>query len=149
MARENRTERLSCAAWPVLLHSARTAVVAVVPLLVARLFWLPEAYWAPTTTLVITQSSLGAALAVSGQPFVGTALGAVVEAIAASYFGLRLLVFGFSVFFLGLLCALVRSERRAFRFGGETLAVVLLVPLGAANRACVASRVFIGLPKCR
>jgi hypothetical protein len=53
MARENKTEGLSCAAWRVLLHSARTAVVAVVSLLVARLFRLPEAYWTPVTTLVI------------------------------------------------------------------------------------------------
>jgi uncharacterized membrane protein YccC len=41
---------------------------------------------------------------------------------------LRLLIFGFSVFFLGLLCAVVRSDRSAFRFGGVTLALVLLVP---------------------
>jgi uncharacterized membrane protein YgaE (UPF0421/DUF939 family) len=57
--------------------------------LVARLFGLPEAYWAPITTLVIKQSSLGAALEVSWQRFVGTALGAVLGAIAASYFGSR------------------------------------------------------------
>jgi hypothetical protein len=50
-------------------------------------FKLPEAYWAPITTLVITQSSLGATLTVSWQRFVGTALGALealVSAIAAS-----------------------------------------------------------------
>jgi hypothetical protein len=42
----------------VLVHSARTAIAAVASLLVAGLFRLPEAYWAPITTLVITQSSL-------------------------------------------------------------------------------------------
>ncbi len=56
---------------------------------------------APITTLVITQSSLGAALAVSWQRFVGTALGAVVGAIAASYFEPHALVFACSVLFLG------------------------------------------------
>src|ERR1700747_444562 len=70
--------------WPVLVHSARTAVAAVASVLVARLFRLPEAYWAPITTLVIKQSSLGAALEVSWQRFVGTALGAVLGAIAAA-----------------------------------------------------------------
>jgi uncharacterized membrane protein YgaE (UPF0421/DUF939 family) len=128
MARESRTAGLNCAAWTVLLHSARTAVVTVASLLVALLFRLPATYWAPITTLVITQSSLGTALAVSWQRFVGTALGAVVGAIAASYFGSRLVVFGLGVFFLGLLCALVRSDRSAYRFGGVTLAIVLLLP---------------------
>jgi uncharacterized membrane protein YccC len=114
--------------WPVLVHSARTAVAAVVSVLAARLFRLPETYWAAITTLVITQSSLGAALAVSWQRFVGTALGAVVGAIVASQFGPHVLVFSASVFILGLLSALARSDQSAYRFGGITLAIVLLVP---------------------
>ena len=113
---------------PVLLHSSRTAVSALVSVLVARLFRLPEAYWAPITTLVITQSSLGAALTVSWQRFMGTALGAVVGAIAASYFEPRVLVFACSVFFLGLVCSLFRSDQASYRFGGITLAIVMLVP---------------------
>jgi uncharacterized membrane protein YgaE (UPF0421/DUF939 family) len=113
---------------PVLAHSVRTAVAAVVSLLVARLFKLPEAYWAPITTLVITQSSLGAALTVSWQRFVGTALGAVVGAIVASRFGPSVLVFGVAVFILGLLSSVARSDRSAYRFSGVTLAIVLLVP---------------------
>jgi uncharacterized membrane protein YccC len=116
------------AARPVVVHSGRTAVAAVASLLAARIFRLPEAYWAPITTLVITQSSLGAALAVSWQRFVGTLLGAIVGAIVANYFGPRALVFGACVFLLGLLCAAVRSERSAYRFGGVTLAIVLLIP---------------------
>jgi uncharacterized membrane protein YgaE (UPF0421/DUF939 family) len=83
---------------------------------------------APITILVITQSSLGAALAVSGQRFIGTMLGAVVGAIVASHFGPHVLVFGTCVFILGLLCAVTRSDLTAYRFGGVTLAIVLLVP---------------------
>jgi uncharacterized membrane protein YgaE (UPF0421/DUF939 family) len=100
----------------------------VASVLVAWLFRLPEAYWAAMTTLVVTQSSLGATLAVSGQRFIGTALGAVVGAIAASYFGPHLLVFGTSVFILGPLCTLAHVDRNGYRFGGITLAIVLLVP---------------------
>lgn len=114
--------------WTILVHSARTAVAAVASVLVARLFRLPEAYWAPITTIVITQSSLGAALKVSWQRFVGTGLGAALGAIVASHFEPRVLVFGVSVFFLGLLCPLVLADRSAYRFGGITLAVVLLIP---------------------
>ncbi len=109
-------------------HSVRTAVAAVVSVLIACLFRLPEAYWAAITTLVITQSSLGAALKVSWQRFLGTGLGAVVGAIVASHFGPHVLVFGGCVFILGLLCAVARSDRSAYRFGGVTLAIVLLVP---------------------
>ena len=83
---------------PVVVHSVRTAVTAVASLLTARLFRLPEAYWAAMTTLVITQSSLGAALLVSWQRFFGTVLGATVGAIAAHYFGANLLVFAAGVF---------------------------------------------------
>src|SRR5262249_62073457 len=113
---------------PVVAHSARTAVAAVTSLLVARLFRLPEAYWAPITTLVITQSSLGATLSVSWQRFVGTALGAVVGAIVASQFGPNVPTFGAAVFILGLLSTAIRSDRSAYRFGGVTLVVVQLVP---------------------
>jgi hypothetical protein len=57
--------------WAIVLHSLRTAVAAVVSVAVARLARLPEAYWAPVTTLVIAQSSLGAALAVFPPAFRG------------------------------------------------------------------------------
>jgi len=123
-----RWDKVEQASWPVVAHSARTAIAAAASLLVARLFRLPEGYWAPITTLVITQSSLGAALIVSWQRLVGTALGAVFGAIVASYFGPHVIVFGSGVFILGLLCAVVRSDRSAYRFGGITLAIVLLVP---------------------
>ena len=114
--------------WAVAAHSVRTALVAVASLLAARLFRLPESYWAPITTLVITQSSLGAALAVSWQRFVGTALGALVGGIAATYFGSSMIMFGICVFVLGLLCAVAPSDRSAYRLGGVTLTIVLLIP---------------------
>jgi uncharacterized membrane protein YccC len=114
--------------WPVLVHSTRTAVATVASLLVARFFTLPETYWAPITTIVITQSSLGAAFEVSTQRFFGTAVGAAVGAIVATYLGHTLLVFGISVFLLGLLCAAAHLERSAYRFGGIALAIVVLLP---------------------
>ena len=115
------------AKWPVLAHCARTAVAAAASLLAARSFRLPEAYWAPITTLVITQSSLGAARTVSWHRFVGTALGAVVG-VMASYFAPHVLVFGTCVFILGLLSAVAHLDLIAYRFAGVTLAIVLLVP---------------------
>src|SRR6266852_3290845 len=116
------------AKWPVLAHCARTAVAAAASLLAARSFRLPEAYWAPITTLVITQSSLGAARTVSWHRFVGTALGAVVGVIVASHLTPHVLVFGTCVFILGLLSAAAQLDLIAYRFAGVTLAIVLLVP---------------------
>ena len=114
--------------WDVLVHSVRTAVAAMASFLAARLFRLPESYWAPITTIVITQSSLGAALSVSWQRFVGTALGALVGAVVASYFGSNVLIFGLCILFLGLISSFVRADRSGYRFGGIALAIVLLVP---------------------
>jgi uncharacterized membrane protein YccC len=117
--------------WPVVVHSSRTAVAAIASVAAARLARLPEAYWAPVTTLVITQSSLGAALAVSSQRFAGTELGAAISALLATYFGPRVLIFGACVFLLGPICTLAHLDRSAYRFGGVTLSIVLLIPRAA------------------
>lgn len=122
------TEKASRVRLTVLENSARTAFAAVGSLLAARLFGLPEAYWAPITTLVITQSSLGAAFAVSSKRFVGTALGASVGGLVASLFPPNVFLFAATVLILGPLCALLRADRSAYRFGGVTLSIVLLIP---------------------
>jgi uncharacterized membrane protein YccC len=111
----------------VVIHSVRTTAVAIGSLLVARLCRLPESYWAPITALVITQSSLGAALVVSRQRLVGTVLGAGLGTLAATWFGMHMLVFAGCIFLLGLLCAFTRSGNSAYRFGGVTLAIMLLI----------------------
>lgn len=122
------TEKASRVRLTVLEHSARTAFAAFGSLLAARFFGLPEAYWAPITTLVITQSSLGAAFAVSWKRFVGTALGAAVGGLVASRFTPNVFLFAATVLILGPLCALLRADRSAYRFGGVTLSIVLLIP---------------------
>jgi uncharacterized membrane protein YgaE (UPF0421/DUF939 family) len=121
-------ERLARMPLGVLGHSVRTAVAAMASLVAARQCRLPEAYWAPITTLVITQSSLGAAFAVSWKRFVGTALGALTGGLIASHFPSNVFIFGATVFVLGPLCALLRVDRSAYRFGGVTLSIVLLIP---------------------
>jgi uncharacterized membrane protein YccC len=121
-------DRRGMVPWPVVEHSARTAAAVLASLLLARLFRLPEAYWAPITTIVITQSSLGAALAVSWERFIGTLVGAALGAIVANYFGPRALVFAACIFILGILCVALRMDRSAYRFAGVTLVIVLLLP---------------------
>jgi uncharacterized membrane protein YgaE (UPF0421/DUF939 family) len=110
-----------------LANAARTAVAAVVSYLVARLFQLPEAYWAPISTLIALQSGLGASLPIAMQYFVGTAIGAAVGAVTVAYFGASVWAFGFAVFLIGLLCALLRVERSAYRNASVTLVIVVLI----------------------
>jgi len=108
------------------LHSIRTAVAAVGSLLIARFCRLPEPYWATVTTIVIMQSTLGAAWSVSKQRFVGTALGAAMGALLTAY-AQNVSAFGVGVLVLGLICALLRIGRNAFRYAGITLAIVMLI----------------------
>src|SRR4029077_14619618 len=56
-----------------LLHSARTAVAAVLSLMVARALKLAEFYWAPISTIVILLSVTDP-LALAWQRFAGTAV---------------------------------------------------------------------------
>jgi uncharacterized membrane protein YccC len=113
--------------WSYAEHPARTAVAAVASYLAARWLRLPEAYWAPITTLVVMQSTLGAAWDVSMQRLVGTALGAGFGALAAVCFGGGVIAFGATIFLLGLVCAALRLGKPAYRFAGITVAIVMLI----------------------
>jgi uncharacterized membrane protein YccC len=112
---------------PSLTHAVRTAIAAVVSLLVARLFRLPESYWAAISCLIVMQSTLGAALAISVQRAAGTAIGAAVGALAATWFSGSAIVFGAAVLLIGLLCVALRVERSAYRYASIGLAIVMLI----------------------
>src|ERR1700675_4644837 len=109
------------------IHAARTTVAALASLLLARLFKLPEAYWATVTTLVVMQSTLGAAFTVSWHRFAGTAIGAAARALFATYFGSNAAIFALGIFVMGIVCAALRLDIAAYRFAGVTLAIVMLV----------------------
>jgi uncharacterized membrane protein YccC len=116
--------------WPEpkeLIHAGRTTVAAVASLLIARLFRLSESYWAPITTIVVMQSTLGAAWTISRQRLEGTALGAAMGALLTSGFHSNFGVFAGGIFLAGVICAALRIERNAYRYAGITLAIVMLV----------------------
>jgi uncharacterized membrane protein YgaE (UPF0421/DUF939 family) len=108
-------------------HAARTAAIAVVSFLVAKLFRLPEAYWAAITTLVVLQSPVTAA-STSAQYFAGTAIGAAVGGWAGTYLPGNVLAFGVNVLLIGVFLAPFRLERSAYRYAIITLAIVMLIP---------------------
>ncbi len=141
MAIERLTSWIVAKESPVsLLHAARTAVAALVAILVARLLRLPEDYWAAITTLIVMQSTLGAALPISVQRFLGTALGAMVGVLVASYVPGNVFVFAVTVFLIGLLCAALRLDRNAYRFAGVTLTIIMLIGRDQAPRAIAVHR---------
>jgi hypothetical protein len=72
----------------------------------------------------------------------GSALGALVSAIAASYFGPNLPVFAICVFILGLVCAVLRPDRTVYRFGAYNAGNRAV---DAPNGSCTSDRISIGL----
>jgi uncharacterized membrane protein YccC len=108
------------------VHAARTTVAAIASLLIARLFRLPEAYWAAIATMIVMQSTLGAAWTVSKDRLAGTALGAAAGGLLGTYFGLNVIAFGAGLFLLGVLCAILRVDRSAYRYAGITFIIVML-----------------------
>jgi len=120
------------AAWQSrwLVHSVRTGIGTAASLAVARVLRMPEAYWAAVTTLIVMQSTLGAAWDVSKQRLIGTALGAGVGGLLANYWHPGIIGFGAAIFGLGLICALLRLDRSAYRFAGITLTLVMLAARG-------------------
>ena len=108
-------------------HSVRTSVAGMTSLIAAGFLGLPEPYWASITTLIVTQSTLGAAWTISVQRFFGTALGAALGALLTAFFGANLLAFGSGIFILGMLCLLLGLQRSGYRYAGITLAVIMLI----------------------
>jgi uncharacterized membrane protein YgaE (UPF0421/DUF939 family) len=104
------------------VHALRTTIAAGIALEIAGLFELPEAYWAAMTTLIAMQSTLGAALTSSEHRFAGTALGAGMGALIATYFAPNVVWLAVDVFFLGIICSMVGLDKAAYRFAGVTLA---------------------------
>ena len=129
MARLSRPSWFS-SAWKSgwLVHAARTAIGMAASLAVARLLSMPEAYWAPITTVIVMESTLGAAWAASKPRFIGTALGAALAGLLGSYFKSGIIMFGAAILALGLICAILRLDQTAYRFAGITLTIVMLVP---------------------
>ena len=108
-----------------LMNSLRTAVATVISLLLARLLKLPEFYWAPISTIVILLSTINP-LTGSWQRFVGTAVGAFLGALIATFFTINWMVYFAAIFICGILCAVLRVSS-SYRIAAIALSIVLLI----------------------
>jgi uncharacterized membrane protein YccC len=111
------------------INAGRTAVAAVLSMLLARSLKLPEFYWAPISTVVILLSTINP-ITLAWQRFAGTALGAALGALIATFVGPRWepnwAVYGGGIFLCGILCSVLRVGS-AYRFAAITLTIVLLI----------------------
>jgi uncharacterized membrane protein YccC len=123
-------------------HVCLASIAALVSYLIATLFRLPEAYWAPMSTLIVMQLTLSAALPVAVQYVAGTAAGAAVGAATDAYVHGSVWAFAAAVVFIGLLCVVLRVERSSFRYACITLVIVMLVPRSTSARLVALHRFF-------
>jgi uncharacterized membrane protein YgaE (UPF0421/DUF939 family) len=108
-----------------LSKSARTAVAAVASMLVAHTLKMPEFYWAPISTIVILLSTINP-LTLAWQRFAGTALGAFLGALIATYLPANWIVYGGGIFVCGILSSMLRIGS-AERFAAIAFSIVLLI----------------------
>jgi uncharacterized membrane protein YgaE (UPF0421/DUF939 family) len=127
---------------PSMAHVCLSAIAALVSYLTATLFRLPEAYWAPMSTLIVMQLTLSAALPVAVQYVAGTAAGAAVGAAIDAYAHGNVWAFAAAVLFIGFLCVVLRVERSSFRYASITLVIVMLVPRSTSARLVALHRFF-------
>lgn len=143
MSAKTMTKALSRAARATRLgglkQAGRTAVAAVLTLLLVELLGLSQGYWAVITTVIVMQANLGGSIRAGGARMAGTAVGAVTGALASFFLG------GHSALALGLaiavtlsVCNLVPRLRGSSRVAGITVVIVILAGHPDESAAMVA-----------
>ena len=119
--------------WPLsplrratLKQAIKTAIAGVASLYAAKLFKLPEDYWAPISALIVMQSNVGATLSASWTRLAGTAVGAVVGGLFVATWGLNVIAFGAAVVISFCLCAILRIADSQ-RLATVTVGVLMLI----------------------
>lgn len=107
-------------------QALKTALAALLCLLLTRALHLPEGYWSAISAIIVLQSHVGGTLNASLNRLAGTAVGATVAAIFVSVFGSHPLSFAGAVAVTLLMCVFLRVEDSS-RLAGSTVAIIMLV----------------------
>jgi len=109
-------------------HSFWTAVAVMLSLVSANMLSLEEYYWAPISTIIVMQSSLGQSWDVSKQRLIGTVIGALFAGVFNFVFpDVNTLNFSLGIFLLGIICYVFKLTLSAYRLGGVTFSIILLM----------------------
>jgi uncharacterized membrane protein YccC len=109
-----------------LRHAARTAVAAVATLLIVNALNLPQGYWAVVTAVIVMQANLGGSIRAAWTRMAGTAIGAILGAVAAQLGGHTWWAMGLAVFATLALCTGIPRLRDSSRVAGITAVIVIL-----------------------
>ncbi len=104
----------------------KTGIAGVVSICLARLFRLPEGYWAVISAVIVMQSNMGAAISAAWSRLAGTAIGAFVGAAFVALWGPSIPAFGVAVTITVLICAFL-GLLDSYRLAGATVAIVTLL----------------------
>jgi uncharacterized membrane protein YccC len=107
-------------------QAIKTAVAGLVSMYVARLFHLPEGYWAAISALIVMQSNVGATLSASRTRLAGTAVGAVVGGAFVALWGDSVPGFALAVAVAFFLCFVLRLPDSQ-RLATVTVAIIMLI----------------------
>lgn len=125
-----------------LRHGLKTAGAAVAAYAITELLNLPQGYWAVVSVIVVMQTNLGGSLRAGANRIVGTALGALMGALALGLLGTHPLALGLEMGLCILVCAYFIHLHESFRMAGMTAAIVILMGNQGHSIAWVASARF-------
>lgn len=107
------------------LHAFRSALAAGLSMAVATGLGVPEPYWSPITTIIVTQSSVADSWLISRRRLLGTLLGVTLGALQVLLLPQGVLSYTLAILLLGLVCGFSRIHQSAYRFGGIALTIVI------------------------
>lgn len=130
MAADSLNDRPRRANWS--RHALRTALAAGVSMALATALAVPDPYWSPITTIIVTQSSVADSWLISRRRLLGTLLGVTLGALQVLLLPKGVLAYAAAILVLGLVCGFSRIHQSAYRFGGIALTIVVTAAPGDA-----------------
>ena len=111
------------------MHSFRTALAVMVALSAAKILGLAEFYWAPISAIIVMQSTLGQSWDISKQRLIGTFIGAIFAGVFDFAFSdVYTWNYALGIFMLGTICHALKLTMSAYRLGGVTFTIIVLMP---------------------